>query len=225
MPTGAGACPVMPQGGARPVQEAAAQLRHGGSEAGAAQHFGGVARLLIVNVETQRCVSRTGWAADVPLTALFREHHLALVRVATLIVGDVAAAEDVVQDVFERLHRRQARSASAEQGLAYVRAAVLNGCRSVLRRRKVARGHAPALAEAGADTGRIADAAGDRDELAAALRSLPRRQREVLVLRYYCDLDHAEIAAALGMSASTARATSTRGLAALRAILTEGDHG
>jgi RNA polymerase sigma factor (sigma-70 family) len=57
--------------------------------------------------------------------------------------------------------------------------------------------------------------------VAAALRLLPRRQREVLVLRYYLDLDVAEIADVLRISPSAVRATNTRGLAALARALQE----
>ena len=69
------------------------------------------------------------------MAALFREHHGELVRLALLMVGDVATAEDVVQDVYASLHSRWSHIAARDAVLPYVRAAVLNGCRSVLRRR------------------------------------------------------------------------------------------
>jgi len=97
---------------------------------------------------------------------------------------------------------------------------VLNGCRSVHRRAAVARKHVPQLAEPDADSVDTA-AADDRGEMTAALRSLPRRQREVLVLRYYVDLDVAEIAETLRISPSAVRSTNTRGLAALARALGE----
>jgi DNA-directed RNA polymerase specialized sigma24 family protein len=80
------------------------------------------------------------------IAALFRDHHAELVRLALLMLGDLATAEDVVQDVYASLHRRsraqgraQGRAQTVEAPLPYVRAAVLNGCRSVLRRRAIAR--------------------------------------------------------------------------------------
>ena len=76
------------------------------------------------------------------IAALFRDHHAELVRLALLMVGDLPSAEDVVQDVYASLHRRsraQGRAQIVEAPLPYVRAAVLNGCRSALRRRGVAR--------------------------------------------------------------------------------------
>jgi RNA polymerase sigma factor (sigma-70 family) len=99
---------------------------------------------------------------------------------------------------------------------------VLNGCRSVHRRAAVARKHLPRLAEPPETPGpESGPAAGDRDELAAALRRLPRRRREVLVLRYYLDLDPAEIAAMLRIKPSAVRPCNTRGLAALARTLRE----
>ena len=154
------------------------------------------------------------------VTDLFREHHLELVRLALVMVGDLATAEDVVQDAFERLHRGWHGLRQPSSGLAYVRSSVLNGCRSVHRRAAVARKHVPQLAEPDADSVDTA-AADDRGEMTAALRSLPRRQREVLVLRYNVDLDVAEIAETLRISPSAVRSTNTRGLAALARALGE----
>jgi RNA polymerase sigma-70 factor (sigma-E family) len=156
------------------------------------------------------------------VTDLFRDHHLELVRLALVMVADLATAEDVVQDAFERLHRRWAGLRQPESSLAYVRSSVLNGCRSVQRRAAVARKHAPRLAEpayvAGPDE---TLAAATRGEMVAALRHLPRRQREVLVLRYYLDLDVGEVASTLRISPGAVRSTTFRGLARLARVLPE----
>jgi RNA polymerase sigma-70 factor (sigma-E family) len=159
--------------------------------------------------------------AAAAVTDLFRGHHLELVRLALVMVGDLATAEDVVQDAFERLHRGWRGLRQPSSGLAYVRSSVLNGCRSVHRRAAVARKHVPRLAaeNPGARDVDPAPAADDRGELMAALRLLPRRQREVLVLRYYLDLEVAEIADTLRISPSSVRSTNTRGLAALARAL------
>jgi len=166
-------------------------------------------------------------AASAAVADLFRAHHLELVRLALLMTGDLAAAEDVVQDAFEQLHRRWPSLRQPGSGLAYVRSSVLNGCRSMHRRARVARKHAPRLAgppAAGADASDPADAvAGERSDLIAALLALPRRQREVLVLRYYADLDVAEIAATLRIGPSAVRSTAARGLDALARALKEAD--
>jgi RNA polymerase sigma factor (sigma-70 family) len=121
----------------------------------------------------------------------------------------------MVQDAFERLHRGWRGLRQPSSGLAYVRSSVLNGCRSVHRRSAVARTYAPAVARPDASAPDAASATDDRGEMAAALRLLPRRQREVLVLRYYLDLDVAEITDTLRISSSAVRSTNTRALAAL----------
>jgi RNA polymerase sigma-70 factor (sigma-E family) len=178
--------------------------------------------------EAEGPAGRTGVAREDPgdavvaVTDLFREHHLELVRLALVMVGDLATAEDVVQDAFERLHRGWHGLRQPSRGLAYVRSSVLNGCRSAHRRAAVARKHAPQLAQPSSSEPDAASAADDRGELAVALRRLPRRQREVLVLRYYLDLDVAEIADTLRIAPSSVRAANTRGLAALARALGEG---
>ena len=80
------------------------------------------------------------------VTELFQTHQLELVRLAVLMVGDLATAEDVVQDAFEQLHRRWSALRKPSSALDYARSAVLNGCRSVHRRRLVARRHEPQIA-------------------------------------------------------------------------------
>jgi RNA polymerase sigma-70 factor (sigma-E family) len=158
--------------------------------------------------------------AAAAVTALFRAHHLELVRLARLMTGDLATAEDIVQDAFEQLHRRWHRLRDEASVLAYARSSVLNGCRSLHRRGAVARRYSPVVATAEAQADATADAA-EHDAMMAALRALPRRQREVLVLRYYADLDVAEISGTLGISPSAVRSTATRGLAALARAIRE----
>ena len=152
------------------------------------------------------------------IAALFRDHHAELVRLALLMVGDLPTAEDVVQDVYASLH--------PESPLPYVRAAVLNGCRSVQRRRVIARRvaiihraaqHHETLAPAESEV----ILSEDRRQVLAALARLPRRRREVLVLRYYLGLSEAEIAALLGISPGTVKSTAARALAALARDLGE----
>jgi RNA polymerase sigma-70 factor (sigma-E family) len=187
-------------------------------------------RLSFVDPDTTKVVSSPGGAsppggseADRAVAALFRDHHVELVRLALLMVGDLATAEDVVQDAFEHLHRRWRRLREPGAGLAYARSSVLNGCRSVHRRSAVARKHAPRLAGPVLHSPDAATALAEHNELLGALRGLSRRQREVLVLRFYADLDAAEIAATLRISASTVRSTTSRGLAQLARILGRAD--
>jgi RNA polymerase sigma-70 factor (sigma-E family) len=167
-------------------------------------------------------------AADSDLSVLFRKYHADLVRLAVLLVGDQETAEDVVQDVFTRLHARRTwpgRAAGPDRSLAYIRAAVVNGSRSVLRRRAVARrlGSPRWLLEEPAQGSAEGEVilAEDRRQVLAALAALPRRRREVLVLRYYLGLSEAEIASVLRISPGTVKSTAARGITALARMLGE----
>ncbi|MFI6485556.1 SigE family RNA polymerase sigma factor [Nonomuraea sp. NPDC050663] len=169
-------------------------------------------------MEAELLLSR---AEPVDVASIFALHQLGLVRLALMMVGDRATAEDVVQEAFARTHAGRARLRDPASALAYVRSAVLNQCRSVLRRRAVAFRrpvpHDPPVwsAEHAALIGE------ERREVLLALRGLPRRQREALVLRYYFELSDQEIAETMGISGSTVRSTITRGLAALGKALGE----
>ena len=156
---------------------------------------------------------------------LYRRHQLDLVRLATLLVGDQPTAEDIVQDVFARVYPRwYALTDGGTDPLPYIRASVVNGCRSAHRRRGVVRrlGGARDILAGPPDEASAEDAVlltEDRREVLRALARLPGRQREALVLRYYVDLSEAEIAAAMGTSRGTVKSTISRGLGALaRAI-------
>ena len=154
---------------------------------------------------------------DDPLEALHREHYASLVRLATLVLGDVGLAEQVTQDAFVKLQLRWGGLRRVDRAPAWLRSAVLNGARSQLRHHKVRdryvgrRTVAPALATP-------VCALLDRDSherVVAALRRLAPRQREALALRYYLDLPEAEIAAAMGVSAGSVKVHLHRGIAAL----------
>ena len=153
------------------------------------------------------------------VTELFRAHHLELVRLAVLIVGDLATAEDVVQDAFEQLHRRWRTLRKQSSALDYARSAVLNGSRSVLRRRSVALRHAARISASSHQNADAAVGFEQRSELIEAFRRLPARQREVLALRYYVDMSVADAAATLHISEGAVRSTASRGLDALARIL------
>jgi RNA polymerase sigma-70 factor (sigma-E family) len=162
-------------------------------------------------------------SADV--TTLFRERQAELVHLATLLLGSRAAAEDVVQDVFTRLYAKD-RMLRGETALAYVRSAVVNGCRSALRRRTrayriAARRDTPAEALVHRSAEDEVLRAEDRRVLLLALGRLPRRRREVLVLRYWLGLPDKEIASVLGISLGTVKSTVARGLAAVARQLGE----
>jgi RNA polymerase sigma-70 factor (sigma-E family) len=157
--------------------------------------------------------------ADTAVARLFREHRLYLVRLALLLVDDRETAEDVVQDAFAALHRRWHSIATPDAALGYLRTSVVNGARSVLRRRRTARAYRwPAAASVdAADAGPLL--AEEHREVLAALRKLPARQREVIVLRYWGELPEAEIAAALGISVGAVKSSASRGRDAIAALL------
>ena len=157
--------------------------------------------------------------SSVAVTALYREHALGLIRLANLMLGSRPAAEDVVQDAFCALYRRWQHLSDPAKALPYLRSCVLNGCRTALRRSGRDRGaiHQPPVVSAESDV----LSREERREVLDALRGLPDRQREALVLRFYLDLSDAEIARDMGISRGTVRSTTHRGLAALGITLKE----
>jgi RNA polymerase sigma-70 factor (sigma-E family) len=157
--------------------------------------------------------------ADTAVTELYVAHYRSLVRLAVLLVDDVGTAEEVVQDAYVRMHGAWRRIREPEAALGYLRTTVLNLARSKLRRRQVARRHAPApMPDApSAEYGALERL--EHDRVVAALRTLPGRQRECLVLRYSGDLSEAQIAAAMGISQGAVKSHASRGMAALRAAL------
>lgn len=157
----------------------------------------------------------------VDVAAIFADHQIGLVRLALLMVGDQATAEDVVQDAFARTHAGRARLRDPGKALAYVRSAVLNGCRSVLRRRATVFRRTVPYEPPVWSAESAALLSEERRAVLAALQDLPPRQREALVLRYYLDLTDQEIADTMGIGASTTRSTIARGLAALGRVLGE----
>jgi RNA polymerase sigma-70 factor (sigma-E family) len=160
--------------------------------------------------------TRRGATGD-PLAALHREHYASLVRLATLVLGDVGLGEQVVQDAFVKLQLRWGGLRRLDRAPAYLRSAVLNGARSQLRHHKVRDrhlAHRTAAPAAGTPESALLDR-DTHDRVVAALRQLPVRQREALVLRYYLDLSEADIAAAMGVSAGSVKAHLHRGVAAL----------
>ncbi len=162
--------------------------------------------------------------ASFAVTALYEAHALGLIRLAVVMLGDRAAAEDVVQEAFCGLFRHWHRLADTASALPYVRSAVLNGCRSVLRHRRRRQGTAPPeadwlTAESAESSALISE---EHEEVLAALRRLPGRQREALVLRFYLELREPEIAALMGVSRGTVKSTTSRALAALGRLVEEG---
>ena len=161
---------------------------------------------------------------DVAVTELYRAHWHRLVRLAWLLLRDQLAAEDVVQDAFVATHRSWSAIRDGGRVVGYLQTAVVNGCRSVQRHNVVVDRHnlrdaaaadAPGRGSHGSAETHVLHSA-DRDAVLDALRTLPSRQREVLVLRYYSDLSEAQIAHALEISPGAVKTHAHRGLTALR---------
>ena len=151
--------------------------------------------------------------ADRTVTTLYHTHYQSLARIAALLVSDTMTAEDVVQAAFVSLHGAWRHLADEDRALAYLRRAVVTG----------ARAPHPAPAGSASPPGDGAPAAGPGPStpeafLMAALRTLPARQREALVLRYYAEWPDAQIAAAMGISARALAGQLVRGMSVLQAI-------
>jgi len=161
----------------------------------------------------------SAWDADRLVTEIYHGEYKSLVRLAVLLVHDVPTAEEVVQDAFEAMHTAWRRLREKEKALSYLRQAVVNRSRSVLRHRTVVDKNAPKPApdEPSAEHGALALI--ERSAVIAALRTLPDRQREAVVLRYYADLSEADIAATMGISRGAVKSHTARAMAALKSIL------
>jgi RNA polymerase sigma-70 factor (sigma-E family) len=162
---------------------------------------------------------RTESSAELAVIELYAMHYSALVRLAAMLVRDVPTAEEVVQDAFIAMHDGWDRLRDADKALAYMRQAVVNRSRSVLRHRMVVEKNQqrPPPDMPSAEHGALALL--ERSAVVAALRDLPERQREAIVLRYYADLSEAEIAAAMKISRGAVKSHTSRAMAALRAAL------
>jgi len=168
-------------------------------------------------------VDRESWGAFVSpatpraaVSELFHLHYRRLVGLAGLMVDSRETAEEVVQDSFESLYRNWSRLRDPQAAVEYLNRSVVNGSRSHLRHRKTVRAtglpdveFVPSAESRGVDLSRHRD-------LAAAVRQLPRRQREVMVLRYFLDLSEMEIAAWLGVSPGSVKRHASRAIDTLR---------
>jgi RNA polymerase sigma-70 factor (sigma-E family) len=159
------------------------------------------------------------WDAARAVTAIYTTHYRSLVRLAVLLVRDVATAEEVVQDSFIAMHAAWRRLRDTEKALSYLRQSVVNRSRSVLRHRVVVDKNAPKPAPDMPSAEQGAISLLERSAVIAALRTLPPRQREALVLKFYADLSEAQIATAMGISRGAVKSHTARGVAALRVVL------
>jgi RNA polymerase sigma-70 factor (sigma-E family) len=166
-----------------------------------------------------RPASSAAWDASEVVTEIYRDHYNQLVRLAVMLVHDVQTAEEVVQDAFEAMHLAWRRLRESEKALSYLRQAIVNKSRSVLRHRKVVEMHAPKPAPDEQSAEHAALTLIERSAVTSALRTLPVRQREAVVLRYYGDFPEADIAKAMGISRGAVKSHTARAMAALKSVL------
>ena len=159
------------------------------------------------------------WNADRAVTELYASHYRSLVRLAMLLVRDIGTAEEVVQDSFVAMHGGWRRLGDSEKALSYLRQSVVNRSRSVLRHRVVVDRNAPKPPPDMPSAEHGAIALLERSAVIAALRTLPARQREALVLRFYGDMSEAQIADAMQISKGAVKSHTARAMATLRATL------
>lgn len=165
--------------------------------------------------EAQQEAPAVAGGRDALIGSLFDEHYVGLCRLAALLLGDWAAAEEAVQEAFLKTYAGWWRIRQPERARWYLRRAVVNQCRTRQRRR--------VTEDRGNRTVHATEGAGHHDSeeraeammIADAVRALPPRQREAVVLRYFEDLPESDIAAVLGCSVGTVKSQLSKARATL----------
>lgn len=156
---------------------------------------------------------------------LFLAHHRRLVGLASLLVDDRETAEDVVQEAFTGLYRHWRQLRDPNAAVAYLNRAVVNGGRDTLRHGRRITALVPRMVPRSGEIHSAEHDAiehDDEDRLWQAIGTLPLRQRQVLVLRYYLNHSEAEIAETLEVSRGSVKQHMSRGLAALARCMEAG---
>jgi DNA-directed RNA polymerase specialized sigma24 family protein len=159
---------------------------------------------------------RDGWPrsdADRAVAAFYRAHYRCLARIATLLLGNSALAEEIVQDAFVSVHHAWRHLRDTDEALGYLRRAVVSRARAQSVASSDPRSQPRDMPGVGPPAPGMPGAL-----LIATLRGLPARQREALVLKYYADWPDPQIAAAMGISTDALNAHLRRGMSALRAF-------
>lgn len=156
---------------------------------------------------------------ELAFESLFEAQFATTHRLALLLGAD--DPENIAQEAFVRLHRRWRSLHDTDKAIAYLRRTVANLAVSRRRHLWVAHRHRPAPPPDVASAEASVLAQPEQGVLWQAMCALPRRQRQVVVLRYWLDLSIDQVAATLGISSGTVKATSSHALTALRAALTE----
>lgn len=187
---------------------------------------GGALAGLFAMVGTTPIPARTQAAAtpvdgDAFVISMYQQHGVGLVRLVRLLVDDRNAAEDVVQEAFIRLSRSAHRIQDPTKAAAYLRSIALNLARDHNRRGFVSLRHRLPLDPKVASVEDIVVLSEEHQGVVEALRALPRRQRDCLILRYYDEFDIDTIASTLGISRNSVKTHLTRGMKALGHHLAE----
>ena len=162
---------------------------------------------------------RADRGADRTVAALYGQHYAALVRLASLLVGDAVTGEEIVQDSFVALYGSRRRLGDSDWALSYLRRSVLHRSRSAGPGHTGAEPKAPGPGAEGPAGPQQRSAAPGRSAVISALRALPARQREAVVMRYYAGLSEPRVAEVMGITRRAARQHTERGMVALRAML------
>jgi RNA polymerase sigma factor (sigma-70 family) len=158
---------------------------------------------------------RTEEAGVDAVEAIYRRRHVEFLRVASAITGNVELGEEAVQEALVRALSRRSTFRGTGTLEAWLWKVVVNAARSAASR-------TPRPAAGGIDDAAAAPTTGEGEgAVRSCLAQLPERQRLALFLRYYADLDYAEIARALGVRRGTVSATLSQAHAALRPLLEE----
>jgi RNA polymerase sigma-70 factor (sigma-E family) len=153
------------------------------------------------------------------LGELYRRHAGDAARLAYLVTGDRALAEDIVQEAFVRLYGRFRDLRNPDSFEFYLRRTVVNLARSHFRHRKVERSYLAGPGQPSPERSDELPDVGERDELWTVLQSLPERQRTAIVLRFYEDLSEATTADVMNCPVGTVKSLVSRGLERLRATM------
>ena len=165
-----------------------------------------------VGISPDREPAAAGAPPPPTIAQIFQAHYADVARLAAMLGAD--DPEDVAQEAFARLYRRQDTLRDQGAALAYLRATACNLTRNRVRHLRVAARWISRGEDAGSSE-QLVIASEERGEVRAALAALPTRQRQALVLRYWLDLPYAEIAEVMGVSVGTVKAALSRGTGAL----------
>jgi RNA polymerase sigma-70 factor (sigma-E family) len=163
--------------------------------------------------------ARSATQADLALTEIYETEYRSLVRMSTMLLGDIGSAEEVVQDCFIAMHAAWYGLREADKALHYLRRSVVNRSRSVLRHRIVVDRHTPKHEPDMPSAEQAAITQLERSAVISALGTLPVRQREALVLKFFMDLSEEQVASVMNISRGAVKSHTARGKAALRSVL------